>query len=184
MSFWGSLATEICGGVATAIVLGVVAAYVAASQSIMRHDEQLGELFEDNRRWFRDRSRQLAVADQSAMTELSARGLAQSGAWVQGMAKRRHHALHDYRDEISAKLRRYRAIRASEGWTHARVRQLKRRPWPAFMLTDAERETLDAWRADQSASHTADIALAVEDPTAEVLEPAIREFERNGYGFT
>src|SRR4051794_17799952 len=55
MGFWGTVVAEIVGGFVTAALLGVGAAWFAASQQVRRNDERVADLEEDNRRWFRDR---------------------------------------------------------------------------------------------------------------------------------
>jgi hypothetical protein len=142
LGFWCSLLVEIIGGLVTALALGVGAAIFAASQQVRSHDERIADLFEDNRRWFRDRDRRVAIEKARAVGPLNAQGLLYSGAWIQAMAIKQQDALHDYRDEMSAKRRRYRELRDPEGKAHELVRRRRSKPMRRFELTDEERSVL------------------------------------------
>src|SRR5215216_2304156 len=108
MGFWSSLAVEIIGGLVTAIALGVGAAFFAASQQVRAHDERIEDLDEDNRRWFRDRDARLTAELARLHWEHAARGVSDSSIATGARHAAKKNALHDYRDEMSAKRRRYR----------------------------------------------------------------------------
>ena len=173
MDFWPSLAVEIIGGLVTAVAFGVGAAFYAASQQVRRHDAQVRDLLEDNRRWFRDRDAEVKVESQRATNEMAASGLLQSGAGVRALMEPRRRALHQYRDELSAKRRRYRELRDAEGWTHQLIRR-RHGAMPQLSLTDEERTTLAAWRAELPDANPSS------DPTSVEREPDLRRFEEHG----
>jgi len=116
---------------------------------------------------------------QQFIGELTQRGLVHSGAWLQGIAVRRRQALHEYRDEISNKRRRYRELWGAEGVQH-RITRRRRGSLAGFALTDEQRGTLAAWRSDVEASHIPDVTIPVDDPTSTDREPDIRRFESEG----
>jgi hypothetical protein len=173
MDFGTSLLVEIIGGIVTALVFGVGAAFFAASQRVRSNDARLADLYEDNRRWFRDRDRQLHNETSGLGQDATDRGLGEQ-ALRRGVKLRRRQALHDYRDEMSAKRRRYRELRAAEGAAEELVRK---QPLRRFELTDAERAILAAWRTDLDPPGAPG---AVEDPTSAELEPELRRFEEHG----
>jgi hypothetical protein len=181
VSFWSSLVVEVLGGIATALALGGAAAWFAASQQIRRHDEQVADLLEDNRRWFRDRNAKVEVDTRRVTTELAAQGQLHSGAMRRARHRVKRQALHEYRDEISAKRRRYRALRTAEGRWHALLRRRRRTLFPRLQLTNQEREMLAAWRVFSDPGESGE-THPVDDPTSEQLEPDLRRFEREGDG--
>jgi hypothetical protein len=182
VDFWTSLLVEVIGGIATAVMLGVGAALYAADQRVRRHDEAINDLYEDNRRWFRDRDRRVHIGKSQASSDLNARGLFHSGAWIQAMAIHQQGALHDYRDEVSAKRRRYRQLLEAEDKATELVRSRRHRPLRHLTLTDDERAVIASWRADIDPPHMPDDRSPIDDPTSEELEPDLRRFEREGDG--
>lgn len=171
---------EVIGGVFTAIVLGLWAFRFAVGQQIRVHDERVADLAEDTRRWFRDRDRELGIEQKQAIGELTAKGLVHSGAWLRALEIRKRRALHEYRDEMSAKRRRYRELRAAEGASHSLIRRTGSRCLARFELNDEQRSVLAKWRADVVADHMQGTTYPVDDPTSEDLEPDLRRFEREG----
>jgi len=69
---------EVIGGIVTAHVLGPGAAFLAASQRVRNHDDRIDDLYEDNRRWFRDRSARLAIDLDRLSWEHAERGVGDS----------------------------------------------------------------------------------------------------------
>jgi hypothetical protein len=67
VGFWCSLVVEIIGGVVTAVALGGAAVLLTTSQDVRTHDD----LYEDNRRWFRDRDRHVGIEKARAAIELN-----------------------------------------------------------------------------------------------------------------
>lgn len=180
MGFWCSLFVEIIGGLVTALALGVGAATFAASEQVRNHDDRVDDLYEDNRRWFRDRDRRVEIDKRQAVGQLNSTGNLYSGAWIQAMAIKQQLALHDYRDEMSAKRRRYRELHDAEGKAHRLVRKRRSKPMRRFELTDGERTVLASWRANIEPAHMPGENHPIEDPTSEALEPDLRRFEREG----
>jgi hypothetical protein len=131
---------------------------------------EVADLQEDMRRWIRDRNRALQAAVARAGEEMNARGVFHSSIHLAALAEIRHAALHEYRDEISRKRRRYREL--SEAATS---------PISRFVLDDVSRETLARWRSPVAVPGF-DAQVLVDDPTAPDLEPDIREFEDRGDG--
>jgi hypothetical protein len=103
---------------------------------------------------------------------MNARGVFHSSIHLAAQGEIRHQALHEYRDEISRKRRRYRELRADA---------IGDSTFPQFELDDASRETLERWRAPVTVPGM-DAELAVDDPTDLALEPNLRQFERHGDG--
>lgn len=128
MGFGLSLLVEVIGGIVTALVLGLGAAVFTASQRVRNHDGSIDDLYEDNRRWFRDRDRDLSIAKHQLAEQAADRGLIGGGALPQGGKKKQRQALHDYRDEISAKRRRYRELHGAEGKAEELVRRQRSKP--------------------------------------------------------
>ena len=93
---------------------------------------EVNYLNEDTRRWIRDRDRVLHSALARTSEEMSARGVFHSSIHLAAVAEVRHQALHDYRDEISRKRRRYREL------LDAAPSDLQ---VPRFVLDDASRAT-------------------------------------------
>jgi hypothetical protein len=176
VGFGLSLVVEVIGGIVTAFVLGLGAAGFAASQRVRTHDGRIEDLYEDNRRWFRDRDRDLGTAKDQLAEQAADRGLIGGGALRQGSKKKQRQALHDYRDEISAKRRRYRELREAEGQAEELVRRRTGR-MRRFELSGSERAILAAWRTGLDPPGAPG---AVEDPTSAELEPDLRRFEEHG----
>lgn len=107
---------------------------------------------------------------------MAARGLFYSGLHLSKLVEVRRRALHEYRDEMTRKLRRYREIAASEGWLHRAVRL---QPLDRLSLSPGARETLASWRAPVTVAGMDDSA-PVADPTDRDREPALRRFEELG----
>ncbi len=129
-------------------------------------------LTEDMRRWIRDRDRVLQAAVARTREEMNARRVFYSSIHLAAQAEVRHQALHEYRDEVSRKRRRYRELRDDA---------IDDSAFPRFELDDASRDTLAGWRAPVTLPGM-DQALSVDDPTDPGLEPDLREFERRGDG--
>ena len=181
MDFWCSLVVEIIGGIVTAIVLGLWATGFAASQQVRRHDEQVADLEEDNRRWLRDRDNRVAIETSRATSELAARGQLYSGAMHNASAFVRRQALHDYRDELTAKRRRYSELRTLEGRVHWLIRRRRSKSFLRFALSDDQRKLLASWRVYTAPGDPPGATQVVpDDPTSEELEPDLRRFEDEG----
>jgi hypothetical protein len=180
MGFWCSLAVEIIGGLVTAVALGVGAAFFAASQQVRAHDERIDDLYEDNRRWFRDRDRRRDIDQRLVVNQPHLYGGPTTGALLQALARAQQDALHDYRDELSAKRRRYREIHDVEGPAHGLVRRWRSKPIRHFALSQEEHGVLVSWRANVTPDHWPQADEPIEDPTSEELEPDLRRFEREG----
>jgi predicted nucleotide-binding protein len=144
----------------------------AADSSELTPAREARHLTEDMRRWLRDRDRVLQSATAVTPDEMNARGAFHSSIHLAAQAELRHQALHEYRDEISRKRRRYQELRdAPIGGSEL----------PRFELDDGSREILARWRAPVTVPGMDD-HLSVDDPTDLALEPGLREFERRGDG--
>jgi hypothetical protein len=170
MGFWSSLLVEVIGGLVTALVLGLGAAWFAGSQQIRSHDDRIDDLYEDNRRWFRDRSARLAIDLDRLSWEHAERGVGDSSIAEGARLAAKHAALHEYRDEITAKRRRYRDLSRAEGSTERVVRRRRSRPLKSFGLTDDQRTTLKAWRE----------RLPDEGPLRDPTDSDLHRFEDEG----
>jgi hypothetical protein len=129
-------------------------------------DEAISDLIDDTRRWIHDRHRELGIEMKKISNMHASAGGPYSGAHVAGLAAARSRALHQYRDEITAKRRKYRDL----------VRGV---PDPTrFELDDNSRAILAEWRSDvQLAGMT---NAPVDDVTALEGEESIRLFEQVG----
>lgn len=96
------------------------------------------------------------------------------------MAAAQERALHDYRNEMSAKRQRFRELRGAERHAHELLRAKRSKPFPRFELTDEQRDVLAKWRADVAPHHMPGASHSVDDPTSEDREPDLRRFERGG----
>jgi hypothetical protein len=179
VDFWDSLAVEIPGGIVTALFLGLGAAVYAASQQVRHHDERVADLEEDNRRWFRDRDAQVERETRRATNELASIAQHTAGALLNALEAVRRQALHEYRDEMSAKRRRYRELREAEGRLPGMIRR-RRGPLRRFALAEGQRSILDSWRSDIQPPSTPGASHPVDDPTRPGLEPDLRRFEAEG----
>lgn len=177
MDFWCSLLVEIVGGLATGVVLGIGAAWFAASQQVRLNNGRVADLLEDNRRWFRDTDSFHERDLLQKMQQARAAGVERGGAPIQITRSLRSSVLHAYRDEISVKRRRYREIADSEGWLHRLVRRGS--PLPRFELTDEQRTFLAGWREPVKGERG---EVEIPDLTGPALEPDIRRFEEQGDG--
>jgi hypothetical protein len=175
VDFWSSLGVEIIGGIVTALALGAGAACFAASQQIRVHDDRIADLDEDNRRWFRDRNARLSVALERLAWDHAARGVSDSSIAEGDKLAAKQAAMHEYRDEITAKRRRYRDIRHAEGWIHGVIRRRLSRPLKRFALSEDQRTTLATWR--ERLPHEGPLR----DPT-DSTDSDLRRFEADGGG--
>jgi len=172
------MAANATGGVVTGAILGTWALWFTVGQQIRGHDERIDDLREDNRRWFRDRDAALhrelhRLEQQRAHAGVTSAGIA---ARAEEVVKRI--ALHEYRDEISAKRRRYRELATAEGWTHAKLRKRRSRTLTRFELTDDQRTVLAHWRSIPAPGWPH--RPITDDPTDPRLEPDLRRFESEG----
>lgn len=129
-------------------------------------------LAEDMRRWIRDRDRIVRASLAQTREEMNARGVFHSSIHLAAQAEVQHQALHEYRDEVSRKRRRYRDLLDAASGDSS---------FPRFELDDDSRDTLADWRAPVTLPGM-DQGLSVDDPTDPALEPDLRVFERRGDG--
>jgi hypothetical protein len=133
---------------------------------------EVRDLNGDVSRWLRDRDRELQAALNQKRNEVAAAGLLYSGAFLQAQITLKRQALHEYRDEMTRKRRRFRDLCAAVGAGVA---------LPALELTDDARAVLAGWREPATIPGSNDTA-AVDDPTSETLEVNLRQFEAKGDG--
>lgn len=149
---------------------GVVLVNPHGACAITAATNEITDLNQDADRWLRDRGRELQGALRAKTEELNAKNLLYSGAFLRSYAALKRQALHEYRDEMTRKRRRYRDLRASAGPGSG---------FPPLRLTDEGRGILARWRAPVTPV-SGDGSLEVEDPTSEVLEEDLRRFEIEG----
>ena len=174
------MAANATGGVVTGAILGTWALWFTVGQQIRGHDERIDDLREDNRRWFRDRDaalhRELHRLDQQRVHA----GVTSAGIAAMAEEEVKRIALHEYRDEISAKRRRYRELATAEaGWTHGKLRKRRSRTLSRFGLTDDQRTVLALWRSIPTPDGGPHRSIS-DDPTDPGLEADLRRFEREG----
>lgn len=131
---------------------------------------EVRDLNEDAERWLRDRDRELQAALKQKTGEMSTAGQLYSGAFLQAQIALKRQALHEYRDEMTRKRRRYRDLCVMLG---AEV------GLPPLELSDNARRVLAGWRSPATIPGSTD-AAEVDDPTSETLEPGLRRFEVEG----
>jgi hypothetical protein len=100
-------------------------------------------LDEDSRRCFRERDARIELATRRGTNELASISQHTSGASLDALEAVSRQALHDCCDEMSAKRRRYRELRAAEGRVLGLIRR-RRGPLRCFSLTEKQRSTLDS----------------------------------------
>jgi hypothetical protein len=177
MGFGLSLLVEVLGGVATAILLGVVIVSREASTEVGSHDREAHAISEDAQRYIRDRNRVLHI--ERALSINSAGPQLYGGSLFNAVLEAQRDALHEYRDEMTIKRRRYRELHESESLRHKLIRRKK--AIPRFALTNDSKSTLAEWRADVTFAHMPDeTPRPIDDPTKRELEPELRRFEDEG----
>lgn len=168
------------------IILTVALRASAIPGEVADHEARAEEMNADLIRWVRDRSRQLDgeimralnLARQGVIEDVvqvpvpeGLRGTpgsqADSGAFVNRVERLMQHALHEYRDEASRKVREYRAMARNEGQLHRLVRARRSRVLPAALgLPEDSCELLGSWRERN--------VLVYGTPTATVRDDATR----------
>jgi hypothetical protein len=128
MDFEGSLLVEVLGGLATGLVL------VAPSHGVTRLRERSAtiDLLEDTARFFRDRQRLLAAEMASEFERARDVAMQDSPEYAELIAALKRRALHEYRDEMSRKRRRYRDAYRAEGTIDVMVRHHRNVPTRAI----------------------------------------------------
>jgi hypothetical protein len=185
--------------VLTGVAVGFALRFGAIRADVTQHDARAAEISTDAMRWVRDRDRQLTaeifrarnLAQQGIIEDveqtpvpkelesLPPGDLGNSGAFVQRVERLMRQALHEYRDEMSAKMREYESMARSEGGLHGAVRawrerdlglrppRLKRhgRPPQALALPGDALECLGAWRKRDIPVHGTPTAAVEDDPS-------------------
>lgn len=131
---------------------------------------EVGYLEDDAGRWIEDRDRELVAESSQRSGEMASRGRVRSGAHLAGLTILRRGALQQYRDEISAKRRRYAEL-VDAAPPDADV--------PRFALDEASLATLARWRSPVTIPGTSD-STEVDDPTSGSRESDLRRFEQEG----
>jgi hypothetical protein len=107
--------------------------------------------------------------------------LSNSGAFNNRIGRLMRQALHEYRDEASSKVREYRAMARSEGWTHRFLRRWRHHDAPGpLVLSPSNRETLDSWRERAIPAHGEPVITVKDDPTKTEDARDIRPLEEGG----
>lgn len=120
----------LAGPILAALIAGPLIALALRVSSIPRevseNDVRASEINEDLRRWVRDRNRQLEIELRALVN--GAGNQLYSGSLINQAVAAMRQALHEYRDEASAKIREYSALARSEnGTVDGKARSL--RPW-------------------------------------------------------
>ncbi len=157
-------------------------------------------------RWVRDRDRQLTAEIFRArnlalhgiiedveqppvpkdLEQLPPGDLGNSGALVRRVERLMRRAFHEYRDEMSAKVREYEGVARSEGRVHGAVRawrerdvglrpprvKSQRRPPPALRLPEDALELLVKWRERAVPVHGTPTATVDDDRADTRIQPA------------
>lgn len=142
----------------------------AASTSSVAAVNEIRDLNEDADRWLRDRNRELQAALNQKGGELSAAGLLYSGGFLQAQIALKRQALHEYRDEMTRKRRRYRDLCVTLGSEVG---------LPPLELSEEARRVLADWRSPATLPGSGD-TTEVDDPTSETVEPDLSRFEVEG----
>lgn len=188
----GPLLAAIIGGPLIAITFR----YFAIGREVADHDARASELNEDLGRWVRDRNRQLetelrTLVIQAGTGAVSRHPLPQdqlpppgagsqlySGALDNEAVAGMRQALHEYRDEATAKAREFSALARSENGWHEWDRKRARLAPPTLGLRGQERLDLARWRQRahivSPGSEVPDLTVS-DDPTAD--EPTIAALE-------
>lgn len=183
----------------TGVAVGFALRFGAIRADVTQHDARAAEISTDAMRWVRDRDRQLTaeifrarnLAKQGIIEDveqatvpkelehLPPGDLGNSGAFVQRVERLMRQALHEYRDEMSTKVREYEAMARSEGRVHGAVRawrerdlglrppraKRQRRPPQALALPEDVLELLDTWREREVPVHGTPTAAVEDDPS-------------------
>lgn len=134
---------------------------------------EVSDLVEDATRWLSDRHRLLVVQLKAKTEDMATRGLLYSGGHLAALADLKRQALHEYRDEMTSKRRRYRELCAAAEALSSNF------ALPPLELSEASRAVLADWRSAATATGV-DGEAAIDDPTSESLEPGLRAFEVSG----
>jgi hypothetical protein len=188
--------TSIAAPIAVAIATTFVLNARTVAPMVESHRRRVADLNEDLRRWVRDRDQVLdwqlreisgwvGPVVVSRISDVRARAMSgqhPAGTTLERRARARELALQEWRDEASRKIREFDQLGAEEGWLHRWVRRRRRIELHLWMPDDAVMR-LERWRADEEERNetgaTVD-SVGVVDPTAENVEPRIRELERTG----
>jgi hypothetical protein len=190
----------------TGVFVGLALRWAVIPGEVNEHDARAEELNTDLTRWVADRERQL-VAEIFRALNLARQGIIEdvaqppvpknlkgtepgsqehSGALVRRVERLMRHALHEYRDDASGKVRIYRAMARSEGRLHELVRRRRsgRRQPVALRLSDEGRETLATWRERQVPTSMKPTATVEDDPTRHASASDIAPLEQEDDGLT
>lgn len=183
----------------TGVAVGFALRFGAIRGDVTEHDARAAEISTDAVRWVRDRDRQLTaeifrarnLARQGIIEDveqtpvpkelehLPPGDLGTSGAFLQRVQRLMRQALHEYRDEMSAKVREYEAMARSEGRLHSSVRgwrardvglrpprvSRQRMPPQTLALPQDALELLRTWRERSVPVHGTPTAAVEDDPS-------------------
>jgi hypothetical protein len=197
---------ELLAPVLTGIAVGLALRGAAIPGEVASHDAEAEASNTDLIRWVRDRDRQLNgevfhalnMARQGIIEDVAQppvpkdlenaeRGSQEySGAFIRRVQRLMRQALHEYRDETSRKVRAYRTMARSEGWSHQAWRWWPRLAEPAPLeLPEDVVELLGSWRerpipVRPVPNMEAPIARVTDDPTRSEDAREIRALEGPG----
>jgi hypothetical protein len=190
LSFVGQ---NLLGPILAALIGGPLIAlafrYLQVPHEVGEHDARAVELDEDLRRWVRDRDRQLQRELRILVTQagsgvvsrfpvprsempLGAGSQLDTGAIANEAVAGMRAALHEYRDEASAKTREFTALARSETGWHERYRRKHRRTPPALGLEESERAIVTGWREKPHPVEADETISVDDDPTTDEREIA------------
>jgi hypothetical protein len=177
MDFGDSLLVECIGGLATGLILTALVGWRDAVQRTAANDATVADLHQDTSRFLRDRNRLLAAEVVGEWEEAARVNMQESVDYAGRLSALKRRALHEYRDEITGKRRRYRDSYRTEGFIDVVVRHYRDTALARYALTDSDRETLREWRAPVEYGDRGK-SVEVNDPTAGDADLA--RFEASG----
>jgi hypothetical protein len=195
----GPLLAAIVAGPLIALTLG----YLSSGREVAEHDARASELNEDMRRWVRDRDRQLERELRTLVNQAGSGIVSRfpvppaehpssgtgsqlySGALTNEAVAGMRQALHEYRDEATAKVREFSALARGEQWWHGWYRRRRGFDPATLGLGGQERIALGRWRRRPAlvspGSEEPDLIVG-DDPT--VGETTIEPLEKTDEGLT
>jgi hypothetical protein len=175
----GPILAALIGGPLVAVAFR----YIQIPREVGDHDARAVELDEDLRRWVRDRDRQLQRELRTLVNQAGS-GVASrfpvprseippgagsqrdAGSMTNEAVAGMRAALHEYRDEASAKMREFAGLARSETDWHERYRKRHKRGAPSLGLRESERAIVAGWRERPHPVESEGTISVDDDPTA------------------
>lgn len=170
------LLVPILVAVAGGVLIAATRRYLRVGKEVADNDARAGEINEDLWRWVKDRNRQLENELRGLVN--TAGNQLDAGSLRNKAVAAMRQALHEYRDEATAKVREFSALARSEGRWHQRHRDRRGFGSPSLGLRGQERLYLNRWRQRphpvNPGGQEPDLVVH-DDPTAD--EPSIAPLE-------